>query len=255
MRFGLNRGQAGVYEALLRGGAMRAGDAAKKIGRGRAIVYRDLRELQTRGLVDRVDDAGEVSVFAAKHPSALEGVMAEEEKRVRANRALLESALPALSSEFSLASGKPGVRFFEGKEGVERVLDDSLRVSGGEPIFTYADIEAVEKNIRAINDRYVKKRERLKIKKKALILDTPFAREFMKTYYTKVTDTRLIPPAEPVPFRSLMEVYDGKISYVTFEKERMIGVIVEDRAIYDMHRYLFESMWEKAERVGKKVDF
>lgn len=252
---GLNDGQAAAYAALLRGGAMRASEAAKKIGRKRAIVYRNLQELQVLGLVERSEGVGEVSVFSAKHPSCLDELVSREEKRLRANRALLAGALSELSSEFNLSSGKPGVRFFEGKEGVERVLEDSLRVREGETIFTYADIEAVEKHMRAINERYVKKRERLKIKKKALILDTPFAREYMKSYYTAVTDTRLISPATPVPFRSLMEIYDGKVSYVTFEKERMIGVIVEDRAIYDMHRYLFESMWEKAERVGKRVEF
>ncbi len=254
LQLGLTEGQGEVYESLLLGGEMRASVLSKRVEKKRALVYRILEDLVGMGLVEKKESSA-VSAFCAKHPSFLEGIMNAQEQKIRDMRASLGGVLPSMISDFNLASGKPGVRFFEGKDGVEKVLDDSLRVGKEENIYTYADIEAVNAHIKTINDQYVKKRERLKIQKKALILDTPFARDFMKTYYTKVTDTRLIPPATPIPFRSLMEIYSGKVSYITFEKDRMIGVIIEDGAIYDMHRYLFESMWEKAERVGKKVEF
>ena len=251
---GLTPHQASVYQTLLASGGMKASKLSSKTGIARGVLYKTLDELMEIGLVSRIDPEGEVSQYFAKHPSNLEKRIAQEETRVREMKTALGGILPMMISDFNLMSGKPGVRFFEGREGIEKVLEDSLRIKE-ETIYTYADIESVVKNIKTINENYVKKRDSLGIKKKALILDTEFAREYMRTYHTKVTDTRLIKTADAKPFQSVMEIYGGKVSYITFEKDRMIGVIIEDSAIYDMHRYIFESMWEEAERVGKKLEF
>jgi hypothetical protein len=49
------------------------------------------------------------------------------------------------------------------------------------------------------------------------------------------------------PFNSVMQIYDGKISYITLSKTSKIGVIIEDKNIYQMHKSLFEYIWSKAE--------
>lgn len=252
---GLTLHQANVYQTLLSSGGAKASRLSSKTGIARGVLYKTLDELMEMDLVSRIDPVGEVSQYFAKHPSNLEKRISQEEIRIREMQTALDGILPSMTSEFNLMSGKPGVRFFEGKEGIERVLEDSLRIGIDEIIYTYADIEAVNKNIKTINEEYVKKREKLKLKKKALILDTAFAREYMRTYHTIITDTRLIKAVDAKPFQSVMEIYSGKVSYITFEKDRMIGVIIEDKAIYEMHRYIFESQWEGAERVGKKIEF
>lgn len=43
-----------------------------------------------------------------------------------------------------------------------------------------------------------------------------------------------------------MQIYDNKISYITLEPKRMMGVIVEDRHLYEMHLYFFEYIWRHA---------
>lgn len=188
-----------------------------------------------------------------RNRSDREKLRAETREREARDRTLsLESALPSLVSQFNLAIGTPGVQFFEEEAGIEKTLEDSL--ASREIIYTYADIEAVMKYIPDINTRYVAKRERLGIDKKALLLDNPFAREYMKTYHRLVTDVKLIPPLRDVaPFHSVMEVYAGKISYITFEESRMIGVIIDNRAIFDMHKYLFEYLWNLAPAYEQKA--
>lgn len=239
---GLTTNQSMVYEALLKHGALPAGKLTKKVPMERGMVYKTLEELGALQLVIKTTPLGKAAFFEPAHPLKLKEFTEKREQEAKDAKVSLEGVLPGLISDFNLISGRPGVQFFEGKAGVEHVLEDSLTAKG--IIYTYADIEAVVRHIKDINERYVQKRERRGIKKKVLLLDSPFARDLMKTYHPGVTEARLISLEAP-PFRSIMEIYDNRISYITFSKDTMIGVIIDDKAIYEMHKYLFEYMWEK----------
>jgi sugar-specific transcriptional regulator TrmB len=249
---GLSNQQAAIYELLLAKGKERASRLVREVPWKRGVVYKILSELVELGLIEETKTPGAVTTFAPKHPLSLKDLAERHEREARDRTLSLESALPSLVSQFNLSIGTPGVQFFEGEAGVEKTLDDSL--ASGKIIYTYADIEAVMKYIPDINTRYVAKRERLGIDKKALLLDNPFAREYMKTYHRLVTDVKLIPPLrDAAPFHSVMEIYDGKVSYITFEESRMIGVIIDNRAIFDMHKYLFEYLWSLAPKYEPKT--
>ena len=240
---GLSREQAIVYETMVANGPSEASRIARKTPLSRPLVYRVLGELIGLGLADKKTEKGKVAVFSAVHPLKLKEFVGKKREEAEGAVVALEGILGKLTSDFNLASGKPGVRFFEGVEGVEYVLEDSLAT--GDLVYTYADIEAVIKYIPDINERYVQKREKKGVQKRVLLLDTPFARKFMGNYHPGITDARLISVDAP-PFHSVMEIYNERISYITFSEERLIGVIIEDKAIHDMHKYLFEYMWEKA---------
>ena len=237
---GLTTQQATLYELLLGRGKERASHLVREVPWKRGVVYKILSELVDLGLVEEMKAPGAVTVFMPRHPLALKDLAERREREARDQTLSLESAFPSLVSQFNLAVGTPGVQFFEGEEGIEKTLEDSL--ASREMIYTYADIEAVMKYIPDINTRYVAKRERLGIDKKALLLDNPFARDYMKTYHRLVTDAKLI-AYDAAPFHSVMEIYAGKVSYITFEESRMIGVIIDNRAIFDMHKSLFEYLW------------
>ena len=46
-----------------------------------------------------------------------------------------------------------------------------------------------------------------------------------------------------------MQIYDGKISYISLSEGQMIGTIIEDQAIYKMHKALFDFTWSRAENI------
>lgn len=215
------------------------------------MVYKVLSQMEATGLAEKKEEKGAVTRFNAVHPLKLKEMTEQKGKQAQSALQALEAVMADLSSHYNLAAGKPGVRFYEGLEGVNRVLEDSL--SAKEEIYSYADLESIDSYIPEINKEYVKKRERLKIKKKGIVLDTPFARKFLENYYPGITETRLIKGAA-TPFTTVMQVYDNKISYITLSKENVIGVIIEDPHIYAMHKYLFEYLWERAEIPTKKDD-
>jgi sugar-specific transcriptional regulator TrmB len=244
---GLSKEQAIVYEVLLKQGESPASSIAKAVPSGttlsRPLVYKVLEELIQLDLATKSDEAGKIAKFTPKHPVAITKVIDKQKERIEQTKKQFLATSGKLSSLFNLSVGKPGVQFYEGKDGVWEVLMDSLAAS--EEILTYADLEAIAKYIPDLNAEYSAIREDQDVKKRGLVIDSPEARKFLKSYDGEVTHTKLISGAETtVPFQTIMQIYDNKVSYITLTDEYLVGIIITDQLIANTHKYLFESMWE-----------
>jgi sugar-specific transcriptional regulator TrmB len=241
---GLTRDQAAMYEVLVRQGALPASKAAREANVGRTLAYVVLEQLENMGLVEKKVDK---KVFIATHPLKLQEHA--EHQKVQADKALsaIEAALPELSSAFRLASGKPGIEFFEGESGITQVLNDTLDSKG--EIFTYADIESIEQHVHDINQAYMGRRIKKEVPKKILVPDTAEMRKNLAGYQKPFTEIRLVAAKGFAPFHSAMEIYDNKIAYITFEHGNLTASVIHDKAIYTMHRFLFQALWEQALQV------
>ena len=237
---GLTRDQAALYEALLRKGSLTARAAALEAKIGRTLGYAVLDQLIEQGLVEKRDSAGAVSRFFPLHPATLQEKVEAQQKTSERAAIALKAILPDLSSIYNLSTGRPGVRFYEGLEGIKQVLDDSL--TSKTEIYSYVDIAAVEKFMPDLSREFAKSRQRLGIKKKNIGIDTPENRAEIEGYYTDVTEERLI-KSLVTSFGTVMQIYDGRISYFTLGVEPLIGVIITDKHIYEMHKTLFEFAW------------
>jgi len=249
IQLGLSSNEATVYECLLKNGQSTVGEIIKKTPLKRGVAYNILSDLIKKNLVSekkiKVGKGKEkVAHFIPNHPEKLREYLKNKKDQLDKIENTLNANLPTLVSDFNLISGKPGIRFFEGIEGVKKVLEDSLTAK--ELVYSYADLEAVVKHIDKINKEYVKKRDELGIKKRVVFIDSPFARSYLKDYHRKTTFMKFI-NYKLYPFNSVMQIYDGKISYITLSKKSKIGVIIEDKNIYQMHKSLFEYAWTKAQ--------
>jgi len=244
IKAGLTGDQARLYEALLKNGVLPASKAALKAGIKRALGYKVIEQLVLIGLVEKIDK--KVALYAATHPSKIKELIQKKGDELRTIESTLAGAIGPMISDYNLTSGKPNVQFFEGEEGVRKVLEDSLY--SREEILSYADITSIQKYIPKINEWYVELREKKQVKKRAILLDTPEARQTLSTYHRTITDSKLIKLNTP-PFESIMQIYDGKISHITLSKDQMIGIIIEDPSIYEMHKALFNFTWNKADTI------
>lgn len=254
---GLDDNEAQIYEFLLKNGESSAQDIYTKSTLTKGIVYNTIENLVEKGLVHKkllkpknpnVRNVKKIAYFSPEHPDKLLGFIKDKQKALETAHNNIEANFTSLISDFNLVSGKPGIQFFEGIAGIRKVVMDTLTAKS--TIRTYADMEAVMSNIKKINDEQAKKRVELGIKKRALLMDTKFARDYIHNYYKEVTDTRLI-SGDLFPFVAAMQIYDGKISYITFSKKTKIGVIIQDDDIYNMHKSLFEHNWKHATTIDK----
>lgn len=237
---GLTPHQAALYEALLTHGPLPASKATKIANVPRTLGYVVLDQLVGEGLVTKSKAEGAKTLFAPAHPGTLADRAEAALKAAERAKTTLSTILPELSSAYNLATGRPGVRFYEGLDGIKQVLEDTLTAK--ETIYSYADLEMIDRHIGDINRAYVQKRERLGLKKKALLLDTQENRFLLEGYHIKITDVKLI-RASTAPFKTVMQIYDGRISYFTLGVEQLVGVIITDPHIYEMHKALFETLW------------
>ncbi len=242
---GLSPDQASIYEILLKNGPL----TARKLGLlspyKRGLVYKYLEDLQNKGLVVRHDEIGKVSVFEPAHPLKLKEIIEKQENQTKAASLALDGILGQLTSDFNLISGRPGVRFYEGKEGVIKVAEDSLHAKS--EILSYIDNQAVNKFLGDYNKEYIKKRNKLALKKRMITLDSDFIRNRVKDFNLNTTDIRVIDAK--YPFATVMQIYDNRVSYITLGDNKMIGIIIEDSHIAQMHKTLFDYTWTTAKQL------
>lgn len=251
----LNSSEAIIYEYLLKNGESPAGEIIKKTPLKRGLVYKILDSLVEKGLViekrsilSKKQGRNKISHFMPNHPEKLREFIENEKKRFNKAKNTLEANMPAMISDFNLVSGKPGIRAFEGNEGIKKILEDTL--TSKETIYSYSDIEAIVKYTEKMNDIYIKRRSELKIKKRGIIVDSPFSRNYLKDYFSDITENRFI-SHEIFPFNSVMQIYDNKVAYISLSKKAKIALLIEDKNIYRMHRSLYELTWKHAKTIDQ----
>ncbi|MEK7649039.1 MAG: helix-turn-helix domain-containing protein [Patescibacteria group bacterium] len=237
---GLTPKEAFLYLKMLQTGPLTVGKLLHHVPYKRGDLYNILHSLRDKGLaIEEVKDG--LLTYTLTDPSKLEDFVRSQEERLEQNRKTISSLIPELQSLYNLSLQRPGVRFFEGREGIWKVLEDSLTAKT--EITSITDIDSIVKHIGDLNEKYAKKRARLHLRKRGLVLDTPFARNYLKSYLREITETKLIAPNAGILFESIMQIYDTKVSYITLAEQNMIGVIIEDPIINRMHRMLFDHIW------------
>src|SRR3989344_4794563 len=123
---GLSKEQAVVYETLVRQGPLPAGKISAVAGLKRGLTYKVLGELEKMGLIEKKDEPGKVLRFEAMHPLRMRDLLEKRTRESKDAREVLETVLPKLVSDFNLVSGKPGIQFYEGIEGLQKIYDDII---------------------------------------------------------------------------------------------------------------------------------
>ena len=241
---GLTKDEARAYETLVKRGGIEAGKLGHLIAiSSRPLTYKVLDGLLKKGLVEKKEETGKVAKFYPSHPLKLKEYTEGERKKAEQSITAVEGVVDQLVSEFNLSSGKPGVRFFEGRAGVRAVLNDSLTTRG--TIYSYTDVEQVEKFYQDLVNPYLKERERKQIMKKLLLDDTPFTRALYAGTEETQSEVRLISKNEN-PYKVAIQIYDDKVSYLTLNPGKEIAVIIQDQDIASLQKYLFEELYNRA---------
>jgi len=242
IKSGLTGEQAGVYEVLLKTGPLPAGEISTKSGLKRGLTYKVLDELIALGLVAK-NSKTKVLRFEPAHPLRLKELAESKEQEARVAQEALGGIIGNLTSDFNLISGKPGVTYYEGREAIRILADDTLK--SGNEVLTYLDYEVMDKHLPAENARYIAERVKKGIYKRIIGPDNAYVRSLEEQLKKNLVSLRLI-PRPLVPFSSIVQIYDKKVSFLSLSEKSRIGIIIDDPYISQMHRTLFEALWERA---------
>ncbi len=251
---GLTKTQSNVLDYLLEFGQNKASLIGRNIKQPRGAVYKALEELLTLGLVEKLEKTGGITQFRASHPRKIEKVLDEKERLLGQNRQMFEEILPQLVSRYNLTVNKPGVVFYEGEEGLHKVLYDTLSSKTDVCLFINPEAFSQDQKFQEINEEYKIRRENAGIRKKILRAGLPpentFGQKQDSPEYKELTEIRYTGKPSP-SFKSAIQIYDGKISYQTIRGEKLTSILIEDNDIYEMHKAFFELLWETS---GKSLN-
>jgi sugar-specific transcriptional regulator TrmB len=239
LTIGLTPSEAEIYLILAKKGELCVSNILKTTSMARGTIQAALSILLVQNLVE-YRKSGRLAYYKIGDPNRLMNLYNEKKRQDALFDGQFSQGLENFSSLYRLAENKPGVRFLEGIEGFRTALEDSLTAK--ETILTIADVEAAFKFAPEVNAEYSKKRAEKNLAKKILVINTPFAREFIKKANDPLVQNKLLDPSMN-PFATSVQIYDNKVVYMTLREKNSISVIFEDTDIYKFHKSMFEFMW------------
>jgi sugar-specific transcriptional regulator TrmB len=237
-KFGLSDKESALYLALLELGQADVATIATRASVKRSTAYVLLDALRDKGFVSL--QSGGNRQFQAEDPRKL---LAYEKAKVSE----LENMLPGMIGLASMSKHKPGTRFFSGKEGIKAVYEESLLQPAGSEMLAIGNAEAVERSIEGFQNWYIKRRVEHGISMRAIIPATAEGLKVAARNEDELRETRLLTQddfTEPVE----LNIYDNKVSAVSFVEDELIGVIIESEVLANVHRQLFELLWKNAKQ-------
>jgi len=236
---GLSPKEIKVYVTLLKEGPSSVRQLAAATGINRGTVYDALKNLQATGLT-RFYNKETKQYFVAAEPGKLRELAGKRIDDLTRAQDRLNHVIAELESVYDGGVQEPVVRMYEGAEGVGAILSDvltSMEASKEKEYYVYSSSSVRDALYAAFPD-YTKQRLAASIRVKNISIG--------KGGSTAGLDERKwIPATEGAPTYIL--IYACKVANIFLDKRtgELMGLIVENRGIYETQKLLFLSLWER----------
>ncbi len=228
-RFGLKPKEAAIYLAALELGSGSVQKIAEKAGVVRSTTYEILETLREKGLVSTFLKK-HVRYFSAEDPDQ---VWEWAQRKVD----ILKEAVPELTKLAGSARHRPGVRFYEGKEGMKLILREIIREA--DELLGFVSADDLFRELPDFNT-FVSERLQKRIPARIISRDSPKAQERKKLGPQHLREVRIIPASNE--FHGLIYIWKNKIAYFSFEQD-YVAVVIESGILAQTQRVLFENLW------------
>lgn len=239
-QFGLDDTSVHIYLLLSEEGELTVPQIVDRLQLSRTIIYQSINTLQQRKCIDYRKD-GRVVYYKATHPQHLSQFIQEKKRETQMAIEELESGIRQLTAAYNLTSGKPGVRFYEGNEGLKEALFHSLNAT--DTIYTFGDTDTINLYDPDWHAEYLAERIKRKIPKKIIMTDSLASRDIAPTLNKEFTEIKFI-NKEKYPFATAVEIYDNSISFLALTHEYPVAFLIEHAETAQFHRSLFLYMWD-----------
>jgi len=232
---GLRENEIKVYLQLLAQGVSTPPQIAKSTKIARPNCYKILEGLIGKGLINE-QLKGKRKAYIAGDPSAL---VVSMQSRAEA----MNQLLPDLRALYALQANKPSIRFFEGVEQVKEIFYEMLEAKSGfgiastKKLYETMTPEFMSKYIKEMRERHISFRDILTQDSVNTSAPTPIG--ILKSMY----EYRVLSKEEgDVPVDIL--IWDNKVAFISVEAP-VFGTLIENAAIAQMQRIMFELAWER----------
>lgn len=227
---GLSPKEARIYLSSLETGVASAQTIAKKAQIKRTTAYAVLETLAEKGFVLKTQKEG-VTKFIAENPKSIS-------EKFKAYQKSLENNLPELEAIYNKEQIKPKVLFFEGKEGILRVYEDTLKEKPGEILmFTTSEIF---KTFDEFPFEYVEERKKKNIHALRISPKDEMYSKHAKLDEEELSETKLLKDFN-IPIE--INIYNNKVAFMSYNDK--IGLIIESEGIAKSMKKIYELLWDR----------
>ena len=234
-----------VYLAALKLGEGSITELAKKANIKRPTAYIVLDRLKEMGLVSLSKRKGK-QIFIAENPEKLLKTTEEEKEKIIEKEEEIKEALPKFQALRKKDTTVPLIKYYEGKEGVWNIVEDLVKSKEENWIIATGKIYDIL-GLKQFTKRIVQKRRQSGVKLNIIADHHPGnikgyqANEYFREY-------RFLPGT--IDLNSTVYIYENKVALIFF-KEPLSGIIIENRELFLVFRFMFDSLWKELE--GKNM--
>jgi HTH-type transcriptional regulator, sugar sensing transcriptional regulator len=239
---GLSEKEAKVYLAALEIGRATADQLAKQAQIVRSTTYVQIESLMKMGLMSTYEE-GKKTYFAPESPEYLKRFLEQQKQGFALKERELSGMLPDLTRMFESAGERPVVRFYNGKEGIKALREETLNAKDG-ILYVMSSNDALTSVFSEGElEDFSRRRSEKEITTK--LLYTRAAGKFGDPHRHN-TERGYLPP-ESLPLATDIVIFDDSVGIMTL-KGTLLGVLVKSAAVRDSMRAIFEFLWKSAEK-------
>lgn len=231
---GLTDKESKVYLAALELGPSPASDIAQRSKLNRVTTYDILEKLIEREYITR-QTKNRITTFTAAEPDHIR-------MDIRQKYLDFKEVLPELRRLHG-STYIPRIRYYEGIEGVKKVYADTLTAKT--ELLNYADSKSIREYWPTYDQDYVNERVKRRIYLRGIAPQDAMGKRIAADNEKKHREIRLV-KAGPYAFSNEINIYDEKVSIVSFGKKEVVGMIIESSEIANTQRAIFMMAWEFA---------
>jgi len=235
-----------VYLALLELGRGTVTQISRKAGINRPTGYHILASLEAKELV-KVSGKEPKQEYVSESPDQIEKMLI---KKIENDQAYIKEAkkiIPELKSIHNV-SDRPKVLFYEGREGLEKVYEDTL--TSHESIRAYATVDDMHKGLPNYFPEYYRRRAQAGISIRAISPKTEIGIERDRHNKEEAREMAFV-PKDKYYFSPEINIYDDKVMIASWREK--LGIIIESHEIADAMKKIYELAWAEAKRLDKKL--
>ena len=241
--FGLSDKETRVYLALLEFETSAIQEIAKYAGVNRSSTYVVLESLLRKGLVSTSEGGKK---YLVSPPDTLLRQAEHASQKSKEIQERIREILPTLKAWHRENRHRPRVQVFEGKEGMKLVYEDALSSKKGSLIRAFSQPKAWEGLEEGYFSYLKNKRIAQGIHLKAIYpYEIQTRGDFTSIDKKRLAEFRFLPRGV-AKFSSDFRIYEDKIALTSYEDR--FGIVIENKEITDMIKFLFDLAWEKADK-------
>ena len=239
---GLSPNEAQIYELIMEFGEATASTINKKTSLKRGLTYKLLSHLIQKGLIAKIEKPGKIAIFCPEDPEKITEMLESQARKISSTIQSAEELMPQLISSYLKNKRKPGINYFEGVWGLEKVYADILKRKQ-DILLIRSVLDDNSEQFNSLVEKQIRLQVENNIHTKAitpLVEGTPS--NTLSQDKKNLLERRIL-PKEKLSLPAQIIIYGNKVAITSFENT-LFTTIIENEAISLSLRVIFQLLWE-----------